>query len=246
VADVEIVEWDDAAGLQARTERRLGAIVLSARRVMAPHPHAVAEALAEAVRRRGLALLPWTEAAVRLRERLAFLHHVDPSWPDVSDDALPDALFEHLAPQLAVARGSVAVSTIDVHAALLQLLTWTQRTSADQLAPSHFTAPSGSRVPIDYSDPSAPAIGVRLQEMFGCAETPTVFGGRVRLTVRLLSPAHRPVQVTQDLASFWRTSYFDVRKDLRARYPKHPWPQDPLAAPPTSRAGRPGPRRGPR
>jgi ATP-dependent helicase HrpB len=119
--------------------------------------------------------------------------------------------------------------------ALLARVGWERRADVERLAPTHLEVPSGSRVALDYSDPDAPALAVRLQEVFGMTETPTVGGGRVTLTMRLLSPAHRPVQVTRDLASFWRDAYFEVRKDLRARYPKHPWPEDPLMAEPTRR-----------
>jgi ATP-dependent helicase HrpB len=127
------------------------------------------------------------------------------------------------------------VERIDMSALLLDLLTWDQRRRLDELAPTHVTVPTGSRILVDYSDPRAPALAVRLQELFGLAETPCI-GGGVPLTLQLLSPAHRPVQVTRDLAGFWRTSYFDVRKELRGRYPKHEWPEDPLAAAPTRRA----------
>ena len=119
--------------------------------------------------------------------------------------------------------------------ALLSRLTWQQRAALDALAPTHIVVPSGSRIAVDYTDPVAPTLAVRLQEMFGAQSTPTVGGGRVPVTLHLLSPAHRPVQVTRDLAGFWRTSYFEVRKDLRGRYPRHPWPDDPLSAPPTKR-----------
>ena len=118
------------------------------------------------------------------------------------------------------------------------MLDWKQRAQLDELAPTHLVVPSGSRIPIDYGDPEAPVLAVRLQEMFGCTETPRIAGGRVPLTIHLLSPAHRPVQVTRDLAGFWRTTYFDVRKDLRGLYPKHHWPEDPLAAAPTNKAKR--------
>jgi ATP-dependent helicase HrpB len=120
--------------------------------------------------------------------------------------------------------------------ALTTMLDWRQRRALDELAPSHAVMPTGSRIPIDYADPDAPSVAVRIQEVFGLAESPRVLGGHVPLTMQLLSPAHRPVQVTRDLAGFWRTSYFDVRKDLRGRYPRHEWPEDPLAATPTRRA----------
>jgi ATP-dependent helicase HrpB len=128
------------------------------------------------------------------------------------------------------------VERVDLTSTLLDLLTWEQRRSLDLLAPTHVVVPTGSRIPVDYGDPEAPAIAVRLQELFGLAETPRIANGAVLLTLHLLSPAHRPVQVTRDLAGFWRSSYFEVRKDLRGRYPKHEWPEDPLSATPTRRA----------
>jgi ATP-dependent helicase HrpB len=127
---------------------------------------------------------------------------------------------------------------IDLQEALLSGIDWGDRAKLDEWAPTHLEVPSGARIPIDYSDPRAPALAVRLQQVFGMTETPRVGGGRVPLTMQLLSPAHRPVQVTRDLESFWRDTYFEVRKDLRGRYPKHPWPEDPLAAEPTNRAKR--------
>lgn len=240
IRDTDLVTWNDEAGIDARRQRRLGAIVLAERRVRDPDPTAVAEALASEAQRRGLALLPWTEGAERLRERLRFLHHNDPAWPDVSDATLAESLVRQLVPRLSSVRSAADLRRVDVLAALLGLLTWEQRGKLDHLAPTHFTAPTGSRIPINYGDPAAPSVAVRLQEMFGCVETPLVFDGRVPLTLHLLSPAQRPVQVTRDLAGFWRGSYFDVRKDLRARYPKHEWPDDPAHAAPTRRARRAG------
>lgn len=233
------VEWSAEMGVRAHRLRKLGAITLAELRVEEPDPAMVAAALADVARRRGLGILPWTEGAVRLRERLRFLHVVDPAWPDMSDEALAAPLFERLAPALGAARQAAELRRVDVRAALVALLSWRQRAQLDELAPTHFTAPTGSRLPIDYSNPAAPAVAVRLQELFGLTETPRIAGGSVQLTLQLLSPAHRPVQVTRDLAGFWRTSYFDVRKDLRARYPKHDWPEDPVAASPTRRAKRP-------
>jgi ATP-dependent helicase HrpB len=154
----------------------------------------------------------------------------------VSDEPLLASLLDQMHDALSQVRSARALRDIDVTAALLGTIDWERRRRLDQLAPTHYEAPTGSRLPIDYSDPRAPSVSVRLQELFGTRETPTVLGGRVALTLHLLSPAQRPVQVTRDLAGFWRTSYFDVRKDLRARYPKHSWPDDPLAAPPTRRA----------
>jgi ATP-dependent helicase HrpB len=241
IETVDHVEWDDAADeIRARRVRRLGAIVLEERNLEHPDATAVAEAVANAVERRGLSLLPMSEDAARLRERLRALHHHDASWPDVSDDALAASLLPQLSHRLEHVRSAADLGRIDMRDALRSLLTPAQRASFDQLAPTHFVAPTGSRIPIDYSDPESPSVPVRLQELFGLAVTPSIMRGQVPLTLHLLSPAHRPVQVTRDLAGFWRNSYFDVRKDLRGRYPKHHWPDDPLATPPTKRAKKRG------
>jgi ATP-dependent helicase HrpB len=158
----------------------------------------------------------------------------------VSDEALAATLDDWLAPHLYGLRRLSDVARLDLHALLVGMLAPAQRRALDELAPTHLTVPSGSRVPIDYSDAAAPVLAVRLQELFGLAETPRLARGAVPVTLHLLSPAHRPVQVTRDLAGFWRTSYFDVRKDMRGRYPKHHWPDDPMQAAPTNRAKRRG------
>jgi ATP-dependent helicase HrpB len=165
-----------------------------------------------------------------LRARLAFLHAHDPAWPRVDDSALLERLDEWLAPVVGSARRLEQLGGADLEAALRTLVPWDQQRQLDLLAPERIEVPSGSHVAVDYSDPSVPVLAVRLQEVFGLASSPTVLGGRVPLMMHLLSPAHRPVQVTRDLASFWRSGYFDVRKDLRGRYPKHHWPEDPLTA----------------
>ena len=237
----DVVEWDEAAAaVRARRVERLGAIELSARGLHAPPEEAVAAALLAGIRRAGIDVLPWGDEAGALRRRVAFLRTLDPGWPDLSDEALLDTLDEWLAPHLAGVRRLEELRRADLSRALLDRIGWERRASLDELAPTHLVVPSGSRIPIDYSDPAAPVVAVRLQEMFGATETPRVGGGRVPLTLHLLSPAHRPVQVTRDLAGFWRSTYFEVRKDLKGRYPKHHWPDDPLAAPPTSRAKRRG------
>lgn len=238
----ELVRHWDAAKRTLRLTRvsRLGAITLRERRVDAPGANEAAMSLLEIVRDEGLAVLKWDERGVRLRERLAFAHHCDPEFPDVADDALRQSLEAWLFPAL-LAMGSLdALARVDVADALLARLSWKQRERLDALAPTHCVVPSGSRLPIDYADAAAPTLAVRLQELFGLAETPRVGDGRVPLTLQLLSPAHRPVQVTRDLAGFWARSYFDVRKDLRGRYPKHHWPENPLEAAPTARAKRRG------
>ncbi len=234
---VELVTWVPERGIHSRIERRLGAIVLESRPNPTPDPILVADAIAGYVRSHGLDILPWDEADVALRQRLAFLHHHLDGWPDVSDDALVSSLLPHLIDALKTVRN---VEKIDVSAALVALLTWQQRVDLDRLAPAAFLAPTGTSARIDYADPDAPTVSIRLQELFGCNTTPTILGGRVPLTLQLLSPARRPVQVTRDLAGFWRSSYFDVRRDLRARYPRHPWPDDPASAEPTTRTKRRG------
>jgi ATP-dependent helicase HrpB len=232
------VAWDAASrAVRARRRERLGALVLRESPLRDADPGAVSAALLEGIRAEGLAALPWSDAARHARERIAFLHHVDPAgWPDVSDAALEGAMDEWLAPHLRGMRGADDLRGLDLAAALLAVVPWDRRAALDELAPTHVTVPSGSRIPIDYSDPAAPVLAVRLQEMFGLVETPRIARGAVPLTLHLLSPAHRPVQVTRDLAGFWRGSYFEVRKDLRGRYPRHPWPDDPLTTPPTRRA----------
>jgi ATP-dependent helicase HrpB len=237
IASDESVEFDDATGaVLARRVERLGAIVLRESAVAAPSEESIRSALLHAIRRRGMATLPWPDGAARIRERMAFVAANDKEWPDVSDDALAARLDEWLGPSLAGIRRLSSLQQVDLTDALLSLLDWRQRRALDALAPSHVVVPTGSRISIDYSDPLAPKVAVRLQEVFGLTESPRVLDGRVPVTMQLLSPAHRPVQTTRDLAGFWRTSYFDVRKDLRGRYPRHEWPEDPLTAAPTKRA----------
>jgi ATP-dependent helicase HrpB len=233
----EEIEWDESAGaVVARRCRRLGALVLAGTPLRDPPPDRVAAVLLDAVARDGIERLPWSDAATRLRQRLAFLHRLDPDWPDVSDDALLANLGDWMGPRLAGLRRREQVAALDLEPALLSLITWEQKAKLDRVAPTHLEVPSGSRIAVDYGDPGAPVLAVRLQEIFGWTRTPTVVEGRVPLTLHLLSPARRPVQVTRDLAGFWRTTYFDVKKDLKGRYPKHSWPDDPLSATPTRRA----------
>lgn len=233
----EEVAWDAASGrVQARRIRRLGAMVLGEGALRDPDRGAVARALCEGIRSSGLRVLPWSRETTQLRERLAFTRALEGEpWPDVSEEALSASLETWLGPFMPGMRSLDDLARVDLAGALLSLLPWSLRTALDRLAPTHVDVPSGSRILLDYGDPTAPVLAVRLQEVFGLRETPVVGGGRVPLTVHLLSPARRPVQVTRDLASFWRDAYFEVRKDLRARYPKHAWPEDPLAAEATRR-----------
>ncbi len=236
VATEETTAWDaEARAVRARRRERLGALVLRESALPDPDPEAVAAALLEGIAREWPGSLPWSRAAVQLRERLAFLHRADPSWPDASEPALLASLPEWLGPHVYGLRRLDEVQRLDLVAVLLGLLPWERRAALDELAPTHLAVPSGSRIPVDYSDPDAPVLAVRLQEVFGLTETPRIARGAVPLTMHLLSPAQRPVQVTRDLASFWRTTYFEVKKDLKGRYPKHYWPDDPLQATPTHR-----------
>jgi ATP-dependent helicase HrpB len=215
----------------------LGALLLHERPARAVPPELIAGALRDALRTRGLALLSFDDDALRLRQRIATLHALEPDvWPDVSDAALIEHADAWLLPFITDATAANALSAADKSQALLAYVGWNRQALLDELAPTHVEVPSGSRVRIDYSDPAAPVLAVRLQEMFGLADTPRIGRGRLPLTLHLLSPAQRPVQVTRDLASFWRTTYFEVRKDLRGRYPRHYWPDDPLQAEPTRRA----------
>jgi ATP-dependent helicase HrpB len=232
----EVVEWDrETRAVLARRRERLGAIVLRETAISRPEPMRVAEALFQGVRSEGLDVLPWSEGARRTRERISFVRSLEQNWPDVSDAALGETLEQWLGSRVRGVSKLSDLGQVDLAAALLDLLSWEQRAALDRLAPTHLVVPSGSRLSVDYRDPAQPVLAVRLQEMFGQTETPRVGGGKIPLTLQLLSPAGRPVQVTRDLAGFWRTTYFDVRKDLKGRYPKHPWPDDPLIAEPTRR-----------
>jgi ATP-dependent helicase HrpB len=231
------VRWDAAAGrVRARRIERLGAIVIGSHPREADDPALVARALTTYVAEHGLDALPWREGAREWQQRAAFARTIDAHIPDVSDAALLASLDEWLLPALGERARHDALATFDVSGAIVHRLGWQGRAAVDRLAPTHLTVPTGSNVRVDYADLAAPMISVRVQEMFGLADTPTVGDGRVRVVITLLSPAHRPVQVTRDLGAFWKTSYAEVRKDLRGRYPKHPWPEDPLHAEPTRRA----------
>jgi ATP-dependent helicase HrpB len=236
----ELVEWDsETRSVLARRSERLGAIILKDARISRPDPARVAEVLLDGVRSEGLEVVPWGDGARRTRERISFVRRLEPGWPDVSDAGLTETLGRWLGPRIRGLSRLSDLERVDLSAALLDLLSWEQRAALERLAPTHLAVPSGSHLPVDYRDPAQPVLAVRLQEMFGQTETPRVGGGKVPVTLHLLSPAGRPVQVTRDLAGFWRTTYFDVRKDLKGRYPKHPWPDDPLVAEPTRRARKP-------
>ncbi|MCM4078965.1 ATP-dependent RNA helicase [Paractinoplanes hotanensis] len=218
----------------ARTVRRLGAITLVERRIADPDRELVRAALAEGLRREGLGLLTWSRGAVELRERLAFAHAAlgDP-WPDVSDEALLDRAGDWL--EFGSARRRSDLGRIDVASGLRRLLPWSVAGRLDEVAPERLPVPSGSRVRVDYSDPQSPVLAVKVQEAFGWRDAPRLGDGRIPVLLHLLSPAGRPVAVTRDLASFWAQGYPQVRAELRGRYPRHPWPEDPTTAEPTRR-----------
>ncbi|MFA5632053.1 MAG: ATP-dependent helicase HrpB [Porticoccaceae bacterium] len=223
------IHWDDSAGRLAGEEvRALGAAVLERRAINKLPQEAVTEALLQALRVRGS--LPWSDADLQVLGRLRLLHGTlgDP-WPAADDAALLATLEHWLAPHLDGINRLDQIERLPLARHVLEGLDWSLRQQLDILAPSHLAVPSGSRVALDYSG-DEPVLAVKLQEMFGQSTTPCIVDGRVPVVIHLLSPARRPVQVTRDLANFWKTTYFEVRKDLKGRYPKHPWPDNPLEA----------------
>ena len=231
------VFWDaQSDAVAARWQRRIGALVLDEK---ATHdeadPDAITAAMIEGIRKLGLHCLPWDKASEGLRARLAFLHRVDGDvWPDVSDEGLLASLEDWIAPYLSGITKRGQLKQINLSEALLAGIDWNQRQEMDRLAPTHWQVPTGSNIRIDYSG-ETPALPVRMQEMFGATETPKVANGKVAVTLHLLSPAQRPIQVTSDLIGFWNGSYAQVKAEMKGRYPKHYWPDDPLIAEPTRR-----------
>ncbi|WP_415951018.1 ATP-dependent RNA helicase [Streptomyces sp. KLOTTS4A1] len=229
----EEVGWADGDVVARRVER-LGAVELRVRPIREPEPRLVRTALLDGLAEDGLVLLRWSQKAAQLRQRLAFLHRrLGEPWPAVDERSLLARADEWLEPELSKARRRADLARIDAGQALTRLLPWAGGEAArlDELAPERLTVPSGSSPRVDYTDPEQPVLAVKLQEMFGLAETPQIAG--VPVLVHLLSPAGRPAAVTADLASFWHSGYQAVRAELRGRYPKHPWPEDPAGAEPT-------------
>lgn len=233
----EPVYWERSTqSVHARLKVKLGAITIRERQLQNPDPDAVQTALLDGIRQEGLRILPWSKSSEQLRERIGFMHRYHSSWPDVSDDHLLETLRDWLGPHIFGMKSRSDLQKLSLTSILEANLSWAERNELEKEVPTHWIVPSGSKIPIDYSDPERPVLAVRLQELFGLAETPRIAGGRAALTLQLLSPAHRPVQVTQDLASFWKDTYFEVKKDLKGRYPKHYWPDNPLEAIATNRA----------
>jgi len=237
IVDAEEVYWQSAAqAVRARHVRKLGALVLREQPIQATDPEQIAAALLAGIQAEGLDALPWSKRARQLQRRMIFLRRFEPDLPDVSEQAMVDEAEQWLLPHLYGRKSLGELQKLSMSNVLEGMLSWAQRSSLEEQAPTHLVVPSGSRIPIDYSDPEQPVLAVRLQEMFGLAETPCMANGRQPLLLHLLSPALRPVQVTRDLASFWRDAYFEVRKDLKGRYPKHHWPDHPMEATATKRS----------
>jgi ATP-dependent helicase HrpB len=243
VAGARFTEEDEltfdaaSAALRARRVRRLGAITMASEpRPVGPGARS-ADMLAAGIATLGIDRLPWTKGQLQLRARVAFLRGLKgEAWPDLSDEALARTAVQWLAPMLQGKTRLPDVTSDDLSAALDGLIDWSLRSALEKEAPTHFEAPTGHRHPIDYEGASAPAVHLRVQELFGLDRHPAVAGGTLPLTLYLLSPAQRPIQITRDLPGFWRGSWKDVKAEMRGRYPRHPWPDDPATATPTTRA----------
>ncbi|MFJ3369451.1 ATP-dependent helicase HrpB [Pseudomonas sp. NPDC086251] len=238
---VDQLDWDEREGvLRAERQRKVGELILSREPLTGLDETARSQALVNLVRRKGLELLPWTPELRQWQARVALLRQLDlggkgeSEWPDVSDAALLKSLEHWLMPYLGKVSRLSHFGNLDLSSIVHNLLPWPLPQRLDELAPHHLSVPSGSSIRLDYSE-QPPILAVRLQELFGLAETPRIAGGRQVVKLHLLSPARRPVQVTQDLANFWRSTYAEVKKDLKGRYPKHYWPDDPLVAEATAR-----------
>jgi ATP-dependent helicase HrpB len=237
VTERTVAEWDKRANRFVAEQRRLiGALILQRTRLEQVPIAARREALLQHITARGLSLLPWTDDLRQWQARTNLIRSTtdDARWPDVSDAHLTQTLTQWLMPYLDSVTTPEGFRKLDLATILMSLLTWEQKTSLEALAPTRIRVPSGANISIDYQQ-APPVLAVKLQEMFGCETTPSINHGKVTLLVHLLSPAGRPLQVTQDLAGFWRTSYHDVKKDMKGRYPKHPWPDNPLVATPSAK-----------
>ena len=224
-----------SGALRSQTVTRLGELLVEEGPLTDPSPRVLAASLLAEAKAKGIEALPWSDDARALRARIAFLRETDPAWPDLSAAALTDTVDDWLAPLLAGRRQLSAIPPAALRDALMDQIPWELRARLDRAAPSRWTAPTGSTFTIDYDAPGGPRVEVRVQELFGLATHPTV-GEGTPLALALLSPAHREIQVTRNLPGFWSGTWADVRKDMRGRYPRHPWPEDPASAAPTSRA----------
>ncbi len=242
IRTVDEVVWDEIKQIvRATRRRRLGSLILSEQGLSNPDPSMISAALLQGISRAGLNRLAWTPELGQWRMRVTFLRRIEGQeshWPDLSDEALLKTLDEWLGPYLSGLTTLDRVTKLNLTEPLHALLNWEQARQLDQWAPTHLTVPSGSLVRVEYATQDLPILAVRLQEMFGCKDTPRLVEGKIPVTLHLLSPARKPVQITKDLASFWKSAYLEVKKELRGRYPKHSWPDDPLTAQPTAKAKR--------
>ncbi|KGT88480.1 ATP-dependent helicase HrpB [Erwinia typographi] len=232
------VEWDEERGtLRAWRREQIGELVIKSQPLSKPEEAELHPAMLRWVRAKGLSVLNWTPLAGQLRIRMLCARQWLPeeAWPAVGEADLLASLEQWLLPAMSGVRDAKGLKQIDLAGALLQLLTWSQRQQLDTVLPTHYTVPTGSRLPIRYDEEKPPALAVRLQEMFGEAQNPTVANGRIPLVLELLSPAQRPLQITRDLAGFWQGAWREVQKEMKGRYPKHAWPDDPATALPTRR-----------
>lgn len=234
----DTIEWDDTQGtLKALRRSQIGQLTLSVRPLAKPSEEELHRAMLTGIREKGLSVLNWTNEAEQLRLRLQCAARWLPedAWPAVDDDSLLAALESWLLPHMSGVHSLRGLKSLDVHQALLEWLPWSLRQRLVSLLPTHYTVPTGSRIAIRYDDENPPALAVRMQEMFGEASTPTIAEGRVALVLELLSPAQRPLQITRDLSAFWQGAYREVQKEMKGRYPKHVWPDDPANTAPTRR-----------
>lgn len=232
------IEFDqEAAALRARHVRRLDAVILASEPRPVTPSEDTALLLADGIAKLGVDRLPWSKAQRQLRDRVGFLRSAGgDEWPDLADAALAATMAQWLAPFLAGKTRLSDISADDLGAALDALIPWSLKRRLDEDAPTHFEAPTGNRHAIDYETTGAPALHIRVQELFGLTRHPSIAQGRLPLTLHLLSPAHRPIQITRDLPGFWKGSWAAVKADMKGRYPRHPWPDDPASAAPTARA----------
>jgi ATP-dependent helicase HrpB len=237
------IAWDDQEqAVRARRERRLGAVLLESGEIRNPDPTGMLNAALAGLRHLGVGVLPWTKELRQWQARVMLMRHFEvpapEPWPDLSDAALAATLEEWAPPWISGLVRRDHFARMDLNHALRSRLSYAQGAVLEREAPTYFVVPSGSRIPIDYLDGEVPTLSVRLQEMFGLQTTPSIANGRLPLLLKLLSPAGRPAQITRDLVSFWNRGYHEVKKDLKGRYPKHYWPEDPYTAAPTRRARR--------
>jgi ATP-dependent helicase HrpB len=232
------VSWEEQSGtVKAQRLLRLDELILETSPLAKPAAEAVLAALFSGIRTLGLAALPWSDKARELQARLISMRLWQPhaGWPEVSDESLLETLDQWLPPYLTGMRSAEHLKKLDLFAILAAKLDWQQQRRLDREAPTHLTVPSGSKVRLRYTPGEPPVLAVRLQEMFGLADTPKICHNTAPVLLHLLSPAQRPMQITQDLRGFWEGAYHEVKKELRGRYPKHHWPDDPWQAQPTSR-----------